>query len=174
MDLPRELALVALVGRWSTNDIARRLATALHYARPSKWLTGLATRIVTEFGSDPPPPLQFWLARFIAADRALGRIQARLSGETSETPSFLHLLDLPKPAMAPARGIRTSLRLPELTTPGELARWLWESPPQNWTGSPIVSDANGFVRQTRSGITGIFGCRNLAVEKGYSRVLSRV
>ncbi|HLJ11398.1 MAG TPA: reverse transcriptase family protein, partial [Planctomycetaceae bacterium] len=147
MHVHRALAQIVLVGTWSVSEIARRVATALRYRKPTKWLNDFSGRVVAEFGSEPPPPSQFRLARFISFDRALGRITTRLLGEDSETPSCLNVLQLPKPEMSPARKLSTAGALPKLTTPGELARWLEISPGElDW-----FADCFGGERLRRAG-----------------------
>lgn len=92
-------------------------------------------RIIARFGADPPRPTLFRLTRFIIHDPAFDKVQQRLGNlqeriwfDSPDTTSSLNLHNLPRPLMAPARGIHLAAEIPALTTPGELARWLGITP----------------------------------------------
>ena len=111
-----------LAGPWVVDDLIARMSTALNLRRRPKWLLRWVNRIIVFFGQEPPPPSQFRLAAFISSDRAFGKAVRVLWSRTVNVS--LNFQDLPRPEMAPARGIRLSEDLPALTTAGELARWL--------------------------------------------------
>jgi RNA-directed DNA polymerase len=129
LKLARRLAQAVLAGSWSSTDIAGRIATVLNCRRPRKWITVISERIIRNYGLDAPLPLERSLARFLAGDRDVEKWEAdELSGESSEHPPFLSLLDLPRPTMTPAARLQTTAPIRVLTTPGELASWLCVTP----------------------------------------------
>jgi hypothetical protein len=129
------LATAALVGQWSAEEMTSRFASALHMRGRRKWLAQLVARILERFGCGPPPPSLFRLSRFILHDAAfdkivkhLSSVQDRLWERGSGLTAALKLHDLPRPQMTPFRHVSAAVKIPELVTPGELARWLRISP----------------------------------------------
>ena len=118
--IARGLAAAVLAGPWSSAEIAARLGTALR--RERKWQVSVADRVVAHFGTGAPPPTQLRLVRFIVSDAAFEKCCRVLWCRSRETA--LDLQDLPRAPMSPAPAILGIEKLPPLTTPGELARWL--------------------------------------------------
>jgi retron-type reverse transcriptase len=123
--LARRLAQTVLAGRWSSTDIAERIATVLNCRRPRKWMSRVSERIIRVFGPDATLPLERTLARFLAGDRDVENWE-----ESSEYAPFISLLDLPRPTMTPAGRLQPTAAVRELTTPGDVAHWLDLTPPQ--------------------------------------------
>ncbi|MBI3865928.1 MAG: RNA-directed DNA polymerase, partial [Planctomycetia bacterium] len=168
MDLAHQLAQVMLAGRWSEDEVAARLATALGYPRPRKWISNLADRIIAAFGRDRAPPLQYSLTRFLEVDPTVRRLRSRLDWDSLEDRPAFNLLDLPRPMMSPAAAIRTTATLlPDLSTPGELAGWLGTTPSQlDW-----YADCHGRERQHTDGPLRHYRYRLLAKRSGRKRLL---
>ena len=143
--IARGLATAVLAGSWSSREIATRLGAALRLKRERKWQVALANRIVAHFGSAAPPPTQFRLVRFIVSDAAFEKCCRVLWCRSRETA--LDLQDLPRAPMSPAPAILGIEKVPPLTTPGELARWLELEPVElEW-----LADCRGRERQRPAG-----------------------
>jgi hypothetical protein len=143
----RRLTNVALAGRWAPAEMASRFAALLKLRRPGTWLSEWIERIISEFGSQPPPPSLFRLARFIACDRATLRVERRLWKLEEAGSVATELENLPRPMMAPAAGLHLATEVPSLTTQGELARWLGITPGElEW-----FADCYGRERQRPAG-----------------------
>jgi retron-type reverse transcriptase len=167
LHLARQLAQIVLAGRWSAEEIAVRLAASLDYPRPHKWMVDFGVRIVATFGDGHPPPLEFQLARFLAMDRATRRVESRLRGDFGELSPTLNLLDQPKPLMASAKGILATNPICELTTPGEIAKWLGITPSQlDW-----LADCQGRERQRPFGPLRHYHYVPIAERMGRKRLL---
>jgi RNA-directed DNA polymerase len=110
----RQLAITIQQGRIEEEALVQRIRE--HGLGRQRWLRSFARRFVAHFGEG-----RRWrrlrMERFILKDagfrRAVAKSQLSLRGEMS-----------PAPGMCPAAGAPEHWKLPELTTTGDLARWL--------------------------------------------------
>lgn len=112
--IARALATAILNGTLATEGAFRRGAAVL--GRRWTWLRPLAKRIIARFG-EGTRPRRLRVERFILADDGFVR--------ACERHELSLRADVPwKPAMYPAAGPPRRWKVPGISTPGELARWL--------------------------------------------------
>lgn len=126
----RGLATAFVAGPWSADELLARGRKAVG-GRAGRWLRPLVHRLFAELGAEVRPSLPRVLACLLA--------DARLQAAFDKHQPDLSLIARLPAVMAPAPGAAGQWRVPEITTPSELAELLGVSLHQlDWFSHPQV------------------------------------
>jgi len=118
-----------LSGENDASQFAERMAAAL--GRKHRWVAPLGRRIFDRFGSGLGFAMRAKLIEFIEADAGFFAAWGR------ETKPRIRKYFLESPAMQPRKGALAAVALPDIATPGDLARWLGISVSElDWFADP--------------------------------------
>jgi len=110
------LADAMLAGSVSPEELASRVAQCL--GRKPRWVAAFSRRVFLRFGSQLSHPQRVRLVEFIRGDAGY-----RTAWTAARPPKVRHHFLEPAP-MAPRPGALAACALPDLATPGDLAKWL--------------------------------------------------
>lgn len=158
-DVASLLAEVFLRGKWSSDELLER-GRKVTGRRFEKSLKSIVAAVISEFGANPPVPVQQVLARFLASHPRMERLQ--------EVATKIHraLADLPPVQMQPAPSLAGPV-FPQITTPGALGEWLGVTIRElDW-----FADVAGYQRRTSIEALRHYRYRTLAKRSGGLRLL---
>jgi hypothetical protein len=156
------LAHAFLSGAWSVPAMAERGAQAS--GMETRWLRGLARRVVARFGTEAPVANPDALADFIRSDDGFRRVWGEhLRGRTFPVRRVYRVASI----MVPAAGAPSGWSVPSLTTTAAVADWLGLQPSYlDW-----FADCQRRLRLAESGALQHYTYRWLVSRRGRARLL---